>query len=61
MHEAERVVRDIAEEMHVRFHAPVVVVLSQRRVQVEQAGLPADHGVVGEQVAFPDGGEGEVV
>ena len=61
MHEAERIVGDVAEEVHVRLDAPVVVVLRERGVQVEEAGLPADHGMIGEEVAFADGGEGEVV
>lgn len=50
--EAERVVGHVAEEVHVRLDPPVPVVGCQGRVLVEEPGLPPDHRVVAEHVAF---------
>ena len=44
--EAERVVRDVAEEMYVGLNAPVEIVGCERRVLVEESGLPPNHRVV---------------
>lgn len=59
--EAERVVGDLAEEMHVRLDAPVPVVGGEGGVVVKEAGLPADHRVVGEHVALADADGAQVV
>lgn len=64
--EAEGIVGDVAEEVHVRLDAPVVVVPLERRVEVEEARVPPAHVAVREQVALSDPqgaqvGEGIVV
>jgi len=50
--EAEGVVGDGAEEVHVGLDAPVVVVGGEGGVLVEEAAVPAAHVAVGEEVAF---------
>lgn len=45
-HVAEDIVVNIAEEMHVRLHTPVVLHVEQSRVLVEHAAIPAAHLVV---------------
>ena len=50
VHEAEDVVVDVAEEVHLGLHPPVVAVLGQRRVLVEEPAVPAAHLVVRQHV-----------
>ena len=50
----ERVVGDVAEEMHVRLDPPVPVVRGEGRVLVEESRLPADHRVVAQHVSLAD-------
>lgn len=59
--EPERVVGDVAEEMHVRFHAPVPVVRVQCRVLVEEPRLPSYHRVVAQHVPFAHSDRTKVV
>ena len=56
LHELEDIVLYVAEEMHVRLDAPVVLegVGDEERVPVEEAGVPAAHVAVGEEVALAD-------
>lgn len=58
-HKAKHVVLDVAEEMHVGLHAPVVVVVREDRMSVEEAGVPAAHVAVGDHPAlsYADGPE----
>jgi len=53
-HEPERVVRDVAEEVHVGLDAPVVRVRGERGVLVEEAAVPAAHVAVGEEISLAD-------
>lgn len=46
LHIAEDVIFDIAEEMHLWFHAPVIPCVRERGVAVEHAAVPATHLVV---------------
>lgn len=46
LHVAENIIIDIAEEMHLRFHAPVISCVGERRVTVEHPAVPATHLVV---------------
>lgn len=50
LHEAEDVVVDIAEEVHLGLNAPIVLSIRQSRVLVEQAAVPPAHLVVGELI-----------
>ncbi len=45
-HVVEDIVVNVAEEMNIRFHAPVVAEVLQRRVMVEEARVPTAHFVV---------------
>ena len=54
LHEAEDVVVDVAEEVHLRLHAPVVLRVREGRVLVEEAAVPAAHVVVGDHVGVLD-------
>jgi len=58
--EAEGVVGDGAEEVHVGLDAPVVGVRGEGGVGVEEAAVPAAHGAVGGEVAFSDAEGAEV-
>ena len=53
-HVAEHVVVDVAEEVDLGLHAPVIPRVSEGRVMVEKAGVPAAHLVVGDQVPILD-------
>ena len=53
-HVPEHVVVDVAEEVHLGLHPPVIPRVRQRRVVVEQARVPAAHLVVRHQVAVLD-------
>lgn len=47
-HIAEHVVVDVAEEVDLGLHAPVIPRVGEGRVMVEKAGVPAAHLVVGD-------------
>lgn len=47
LHEAEHVVVNVAEKVHIGLDAPIVLGVLQRRVVWENAGVPAAHLVVG--------------
>ena len=49
------------KKVHVGLDATVVVVAGESRVAVEEAGLPAAHGAVGEQGRLPDADRAQVV
>lgn len=50
--EGEGVIGYVAEEVYVWFHAPVVVVLGESGMFVEEAAVPAAHVAVREHPAF---------
>lgn len=54
LHPAEDVVVDVAEEVHARLDAPVVLRGGERGVLAEEAAVPAAHLVVGEELHFLD-------
>lgn len=54
VHVPEDVVVDVAEEMDLGLHAPVVAGVGQRGVFVEHAAVPAAHLVVGDEVGVLD-------
>lgn len=53
-HVAEDVVVDVAEEVDVGLHAPVVCRVLEGRVDGEEAGVPAAHLVVGKHLGILD-------
>jgi hypothetical protein len=53
-HVAEDVVVDVAEELDLWLHAPVVFCVRERGMVVEHAGVPAAHLVVGFEVGVLD-------
>lgn len=59
-HEAEDVVVDVAEVVHVGLDAPVEVEFEEARVPVEETGVPAAHVSVGDHPAFADADGAEV-
>ena len=59
-HEAEDVIVDVAEEVDVRFDAPVPVEVAEAGVLVEEARVPAAHVPVGYHPAFADADGAEV-
>ena len=61
MEEGERVIRDVAEEVDSGFDAPVVVVLLEGGMVVEEATVPAAHVAVRQHPAFADTESAEVV
>lgn len=58
--EAEDVVVDVAEEVHVGLDAPVKVVVEQPRVLVEEARVPAAHVPVGYHPSLADADGAEI-
>lgn len=46
LHVAEDIIVDIAEEMHLRLHAPVIPRVGERGMPVEHPAVPATHLVV---------------
>lgn len=54
LHVSEHVVVDIAEEVHFRLDAPVVLCIGECGVLVEKTTVPAAHLVVGDLVGVLD-------
>jgi hypothetical protein len=59
--EEERVVWDGAEKVHVWLNTPVVVIVSEGGMFVEEAAVPSTHGTVREEVAFANADGPEIV